>query len=88
MVERVEVAAAALAKESVAAPAAPVAIWSSQGVEARPQEVPAPSAGLTPPAPILAAAAETAQPPEAQDLSAAAAPPVLAPRTSSLLPIV
>nr|XP_020199424.1 translation initiation factor IF-2-like [Aegilops tauschii subsp. strangulata] len=64
VVEGAEVAAAALAKESAAAPAAPALISSPQGVEAHPQEVPTPSAGLTPPAPILAAAAEVAQPPE------------------------
>ena len=58
MVEGVEEAAVAQAKESAAAHAAPVVMPSPQGVGARPQEVPMPSAGLTPLAPILAAAVE------------------------------
>ena len=86
MVERVEVAAAALEKDSVTAPAAPVVMSSPQGVEAHPQEVPTPSAGLTPPTPILAAAAEIAQPPEPLVLPDAEASSVLALRTSSPCP--
>ena len=64
MVERVKVVVAALAKESAATPAAPPVMLYPQGMEARPQEVPVPSAGLTPPAPILVAAARAAQPPK------------------------
>ena len=47
-----------------------------------------PSAGLTPPVPSVAATAEVNQPPEPPVLTAAVAPPVPAPRTSSLLPVV
>ena len=85
MVERVEVAATALVKESAATPAAPVVMSSPHGVEAHPQEVTAASAGLAPPAPVLTATAEATQPPEPPVHSAAAAPPILAPRTSSPL---
>ena len=86
MVERFEVVAAALVKESAAAPAAPAVVSSSYGAEARPQEVSVPSAGLTPPAPILATVAEVSRPPEPPALPVAMVPPVLAPRMSSLLP--
>jgi len=58
VVEGVGVAAAAHVKENVAAPAALEVVSSSQGAEARPQEVSASLARLTPPAPILAAATE------------------------------
>ena len=58
---------------------------SSRGAKARPQEVPAPSAGLTPFAPILAMAAEVAQPSELPVLPAVVVSPVLASRASFLL---
>ena len=86
VVERVEVVAAAPAKESVAAPAVLAVMSSPQDMEARPQEVPVPSAGLTPPAPSLTAAAEDNQPPEPPVLPEAEVSSALAPRASPPLP--
>ena len=84
VVERVEVAATDLAKKSAAAPATPVASSSYQGAEARPQEGPAVSAGLSLLAPILTATGEVARPPETPVLPAVVASPTLVPRTSTL----
>ena len=77
---------AALVKKSAAAPAAPEVTPSQKDVDARPQEVPVPSAGLTPSVPILTATAEVARPPEPPVLPAAVASPGLVPRTSPLPP--
>ena len=86
VVKRAEVVAAALAKEGVMAPAASSMVSSPQGAEVHPQEVPMPSVGLTPPAPILAVAAEVAQSLEPSVLPAVVASSVLTPRASSPLP--
>ena len=86
VVERVEGAATDLAKKRAAAPATPVASSSYQGAEARPQEGPAVSAGLSLLAPILTATGEVARPPEPPTLPAAVASPALVPRKSPLLP--
>ncbi|XBH84577.1 hypothetical protein VPH35_072717 [Triticum aestivum] len=83
-----EVAAATLAKENATAPAALVMMSSPAAMEAHPQEVPAPLAGLTPPAPGLAAATEVAQPPEPPVLPEAEVSSVLAARVSPPLPSV
>nr|XP_020155231.1 splicing factor, arginine/serine-rich 19-like [Aegilops tauschii subsp. strangulata] len=88
VVERVKVATAALAKRGAAAPAALAAASSSQGSEAQPREEAASVARLTLAASASIATAEVARPPEPRVLPAAAASPLLAPRTSPPLPIV
>ena len=86
MAASAEVATTTLAKENAAAPAAQVVMSSPAVVEACPQEVPAPLARLTPPAPILAAATEDDQPPEPPVLPEAEVSSVLASMASSPLP--
>ena len=72
--------------KSAAAHAAPEVTSYLEDVDAHPQEVPVPSAGLTPPAPSLAAAAEDNQPPEPPVLPEAEVSSALAPRASPPLP--